>query len=132
MEKRCRRRFLSRDFIFLSAALLIGAAGLLYHFLGYSTPGALVEVTVDGRSVGRHPLAEPGRIPISADGRETNVLMIEGGKARMQWADCPDQICVHHAPIARDGEEIVCLPNRVVAVVVGSGEGKEELDAIAR
>ena len=40
----------------------------------------------------------------------------------MENASCPDGICVSHRPIFRDGESIVCLPNRVVITVVSDGD----------
>ena len=46
------------------------------------------------------------------------ILFIENGKANMESADCPNQICVHHSAISLNGETIVCLPNRVVIEVV--------------
>ena len=48
--------------------------------------------------------------------------------AKMEWADCPDQLCVHQKAISRTGESIICLPNQVVVSVQGSKEGK--LDGI--
>ena len=45
------------------------------------------------------------------------VLVIEDGKAYMEEADCPNQICVHHSAISHKGETIVCLPNRIVIEV---------------
>ena len=35
----------------------------------------------------------------------------------MLEANCPDEICVHHKPISKNGETIVCLPNKVVVVI---------------
>ena len=48
----------------------------------------------------------------------------------MEDADCPDQICVNHRAISRDGESIICLPNQTVVTIRG-GE-KPEVDEIAR
>jgi len=45
------------------------------------------------------------------------ILVIKDGKADMISAECPDHICVHHAPISHKGETIVCLPNRVVVEI---------------
>ena len=45
-------------------------------------------------------------------------MVISDGKVRVDLADCPDGICVAHRPIFRDGESIVCLPNRVVVTVI--------------
>lgn len=46
------------------------------------------------------------------------ILIISDGKADMESADCPNQICVHHGAISHTGETIVCLPNRVVIEIV--------------
>ena len=46
------------------------------------------------------------------------ILVISDGKADMESADCPNQICVHHGAISHTGETIVCLPNRVVIEVI--------------
>lgn len=51
-----------------------------------------------------------------------NKMIIENGSVRMLEADCPDQVCVHTAPISKPGQTIVCLPNRVVIEITGSGE----------
>ena len=42
------------------------------------------------------------------------IMIIKDGEVYMQEADCPNQICVHHAPISHKGETIVCLPNRII------------------
>ena len=42
----------------------------------------------------------------------TNTVQIENGKVKMAAANCPDQICVHQKAISRNGESIICLPNK--------------------
>ena len=49
---------------------------------------------------------------------QLNRLIIKDGKAYIETATCPDGICVNHRPIFRDGESIVCLPNKVVVSVI--------------
>lgn len=88
-------------------------------------PGARLLITVDGEVFGTYDLEEDQTIRIG----DTNICRIEGGKAVMEWADCPDQICVHHKALDRSGGTIVCLPNRVVLSVEG-GEKDGEVDAV--
>ena len=57
--------------------------------------------------------------------------VIEDGKAKMISADCPDQLCVHQSSIAKSKETIVCLPNKVVVEVQGSGD-KKDYDAVVK
>ena len=45
-------------------------------------------------------------------------------------AQCPDQLCRKQGPVFRPGETIVCLPNKVVLEIKGSGETETKpLDA---
>ena len=48
----------------------------------------------------------------------------------MEWADCPDQICVSHRKISRDGESIICLPNQVVVTIQSSDSA--DIDGVAQ
>lgn len=53
-----------------------------------------------------------------------NVIVIKDGEVYMEEADCPDQICVHHKSISKNGESIICLPNEVY-IEVASSQDKE-------
>lgn len=80
---------------------------------------------MDGELYGTYPLTDDRQIEIN----NTNQLEIVDGKVNVIWADCPDQVCVHHKSISRDGESIICLPNKVVISIV---DGEDPVhDAIA-
>lgn len=82
-----------------------------------------VEISVDGELYGRYDLKEDQEISIN----KTNKVQISEGTAKMTWAKCPDQICVHHKEISRDGESIICLPNKiVVSIIVGDAKTEDE------
>ena len=89
-------------------ALVAGAALLLFK-----SDGDAVIVSVDGEVIAEYPLSEDIEVEIKSDGGY-NILIIEDGKARVESASCPDGICSAHRPIFRDGESIICLPNKVV------------------
>ena len=55
----------------------------------------------------------------------------EDGRARVLASSCPDQICVNHLAISRDGESIICLPNKVV-IAIEAGDTRNEIDSISR
>ena len=108
----------TRDALLILAFLLCGLAGVLgWQLLGVR--GTVVEISVDGESVATYPLSEDRVVPLptGVGGEETNVLRICDGKADVTEASCPDGICVDHHPIHREGETIVCLPNRMVITV---------------
>ena len=123
------RRKRRNDIVFILALVIICASvGLAFFFL--RGEGDIAVVTVDGNTFGTYSLSDNVTVEITnADGVCTNILVIKDGKAYVQSADCPDGICVNHKPISREGESIVCLPNRVVITVYKS-EKTDEPDII--
>ncbi len=112
------------DFILVLTVVILAIGGfLLYNLLGQREAG-LVVVEVDGDVFGEYKLHENQEVLIN----DTNVLIIENGEASMYEADCPDQICVEHVSISKNGETIVCLPNKVVVTIKEAAES--ELDAV--
>lgn len=113
-----RSRF-RNDLFLVGAILLIAGIGILYLFV-FRKSGNTVVVTVDGKTYGRYLLSEDITIDIRSgeDGIASNVIVIENGKVYVKSATCPDGICVGHRPVFRDGESIICLPNRVVITVI--------------
>lgn len=114
------------DIILIVFVLLVATAGTVYlHF--FRSTGDCVTVTVDGTEYGVYLLSENRTEDIfSGDGEQHhNRLVIKDGKAFMEKASCPDGICVAHAPVFRDGESIICLPNRVVVTVDLVGESDD-------
>ncbi len=107
------------DLVLIGLLLLAAVVGILYLFV-FRSSGNMVKVTVDGEVYGVYSLSEDRteEIHTGADGSGFNRLIIRDGKVYMETASCPDGICVAHRPIFRDGESIVCLPNRVVITVI--------------
>ena len=44
----------------------------------------------------------------------TNVIEVQAGKVRVSEADCPNQDCVEQGWISKAGQQIVCLPHKLV------------------
>ena len=122
-QKNANRTYLRNDIIFIVALLLLVGVGVLYLFV-FRSAGDTVRVTVDGELYGIYPLSQNTVQDIRTGENQSNSnrLVILDGKAYMEYADCPDGICVAHRPIFRDGESIVCLPNRVVVTVITDGD----------
>jgi hypothetical protein len=78
--------------------------------------GAYAEVTVDGQTVGKYPLALDGTYTLNGG---TNILTVEDGYAYMSSSSCPDHICENTGRIRHVGQTIICLPNRVTVTIVG-------------
>lgn len=121
-----KKRIGKNDIIIIGIAMVALTVFCVIFYLGHRQQGAEVVVTVDGTEYGRYSLEQEQTIDIGG----TNELIIRDGRADMTWADCPDQLCVHQRAISRDGENLVCLPNKVVVTVI-SGE-EADLDAVAQ
>lgn len=91
--------------------------------------GGTVTVTVDGSEVGTYALAQDLRQAVSGYDGFSLTLVIEDGAAQVEGSTCPDLICQHHAPVSKTGEQIICLPARVVITVTGE---ENEIDAVTQ
>ena len=113
------------DLILIAALILIVLSALLVLFL-LREEGGTVRITKDGELWGEYSLRENRTVEIvSEDGY--NRLIIRDGEAYMEYASCPDGICVSHRPVRFDGESIICLPNRVVVEIDASGENVPDI-----
>ena len=103
------------DLILIVAILLvvvIAASALML----FRQDGAFVTVSIDGKVFGEYSLHED-RVVERKSGDGHNTLVIDGGKAYVSDASCPDGICSSHRPISYDGQSIICLPNKVVVEI---------------
>ena len=123
MDKAETKRKRRNDVIFIAILVtVIVVAGLcLYLFRG---EGNTVTVSVDGKVIATYPLDVDRTEDIRTGEEGLNRLVIKDGKAWIETASCPDGICAAHKPIHRDGESIVCLPNKVVVTVTVTESGQ--------
>ena len=112
----------------LITAILLLSAILLWFGIRFASPrqAASIRITVGGDEFGVFSLAKDRTILIG----DTNVCEIQDGKAHMLSASCPDQICVHQRAISKNGESIICLPNKVVVSIEGAEDS--QIDVVAR
>ena len=107
-----------RDFILIGAILAVILVAFAVITLT-KQDGAYVVVKVDGEEVATYSLSEDGKYELNGG---TNILRIEGGKAYLTDANCPDHLCVNQGKIDQTGETITCLPNRLTVTVVGADD----------
>ncbi len=117
---------LKHDIVFLSVIILVAFLIWTGYRLANQGSGRMVIVIQDGEVVGIYPLSEEKIAIISYEENEYNLLQISGGSAYMLEADCPDQICVNHTPVSRNGESIICLPHKLVVQISSEAEASEE------
>ena len=59
-----------------------------------------------------------------------NVMHIENGQIWIQEASCPDKICILQGKISKNGEAILCIPNRLFIKIVDNND-ESDIDFIA-
>lgn len=107
------------DIIIVATILLISVVFLLVMTLSREE-GATVVVEIDGATVATYSLFENGEYSLNGG---TNVLVIENGKAYLNYSNCPDHTCEKTGKIQYVGQTIVCLPNRLTVTIKGEAEG---------
>ena len=113
------------DIIFAVVVLVIAGTVAYGYFLMGKQDAGQITITVENKIYGTYLLSEEQEIQIN----DTNYLVIRDGKADMIDANCPNKECVHQKSISKKGENIACLPNKVI-VEVTSGESAQ-LDGVA-
>lgn len=106
--------------IILTASVLTVAVLAFFIISLTSQKGGYAEVKKDGKIIGKYPLSRDIEVEIENE-VGYNLLVIKDGKAYITDADCPDKLCVREGSAEKDGETIVCLPNKTV-VTIRSGE----------
>lgn len=118
--------------------IAVFALGLLYYntqqFDPLTSDNGKVIIRVDGDVYGEYPLNEDAEIMVGDKEGHYNMIVIESETVSMIESDCRDQICVHTAPITRQGQSIICLPNRVMVEVrlLKEDESEVEIDGISQ
>jgi len=91
--------------------------------------GSSIYIEVNGKLTAVYSLNQPKEKHITVKGviGETHVC-IDKGSAWVTDSVCKNKLCIKMGKISKNGEIIVCLPNRVVISVKSSKD--KEIDAI--
>ena len=105
-------------------ALLVAAAALLLLAALQSEPGESLTaaVTLDGEILAEYRLEEITQ-PVTLTLDELSyplTLLVEGDGVSILHSDCPSQDCVHTGKITQAGQQIICLPNRLIVSLTGT------------
>jgi len=110
------------DMYLIAAAVLLAAALWLWiNGIQKKDAGGEVIVYKDGEVFYAGLLGVDTTITVEDEKGNINVVLVKDGKAYMKEANCPDQICVHTRPAEKDGQSIICLPNKVSVEVRNTG-----------
>jgi len=108
-----------REVLLIVIIIVISCILFLANRIIFSTPARQVEISVDGEVVNTLDLNQDADILVEGYNGGTNRIVIKDGRVHVSEATCPDKICVHQGWIEQTGESIVCLPNRMIARIIG-------------
>ena len=114
----------------LLALLVAAAAVALLFFLRPAESNFLTaSVVLEGELIAEYDLsALTGPVTLTVDQADYPLtIRLEPGRVCIGESACPSQDCVHTGWISRAGEQIICLPNRLVISLTG---GQQEFDAV--
>lgn len=113
------------DKILVGLVLLIAVASFgTTHLL--RDVGSQVLIESNGELFGKYDLF--GKETIVVHGAiGTTVVRIQDGRVRVVQSDCREKICVNTGQVQKTGDTIVCVPNRVVVLIVGGNNKKIDL-----
>ncbi len=126
MKKRdfkTEKPFYVRDFVAVAMVLAVLIASIV---MLTAKKGGTVEVYVDGKLTYSYALDKNRTFEVDCDNGK-NVVEIKDGKVSVIDADCNNRACVKSKAISKKGEQIVCLPHKLIVVIKDGSEG--ELDA---
>ena len=68
------------------------------------------------------PLSQDDALTVTSSAG-TNVIEVQAGKVRVSEADCPNQDCLEQGWISKAGQQIVCLPHKLVVNITDEDAG---------
>jgi len=115
--------------VILIGLIMAAAAWLLFNKKQAEPQNSMAVIYKDGSLYKEVPLDGDEIVKIEDEEGRINIISIKDGKADMIEANCQDKLCVNTRPAWKDGQSIVCLPNRVV-VEIKSAE-KDVIDGVS-
>ncbi|MCR5100401.1 MAG: NusG domain II-containing protein [Butyrivibrio sp.] len=121
-------RIIKNDIVLISIFIIVSIVSFVVVFASASF-GSRVIVSINGTTMYELDLSEDIEIDIDSEYGH-NKLVIEDGECFLSDADCPDGLCIKQGKISKNGQSIICLPNKLVLTI--KGEDETEIDTIAR
>jgi hypothetical protein len=111
--------------VILTAVALVVVSWIIMH----RTRGTVAVVRVDGKVVATVDLTsrEPQTLHITGSLGPLVIVADGKGSIRVTESTCTDHICVHTVPARSPGDQVICVPNRMVITIEGKGTGIDAL-----
>lgn len=120
---------IKKDILLIAIIVIIALLFfLLIHFF-IKKDGSMVVVKINGAIQYKGSIYQAKELVVNGYQGGSNRIVIQDGYVYMADADCPDKLCEHMGKINKIGENIVCMPHRVVVEIVGDGS---EVDSVVK
>ena len=103
------------DLILVTAFLSIAAISFIGYRIIHQAPAVTVEISSFGQVVETVDISKDGTYEIPNALGGFNTITVKDGQV-----SCTERICLHQGHISHNGEMIVCLPNQMIAKVIGN------------
>lgn len=112
-QKKAYRRMKLNVVVVLVIAAVALAVAAAANALGNAVDARTAVIQDADGSTFTMPLSQDDVLTV-ASSAGTNVIEVQACKVRVSEADCPNQDCVEQGWISKAGQQIVCLPHKLV------------------
>ena len=106
------------DFLILIVLFL---TSILLCLIPYRNRGTRAQIILDQKIIAEIPLSQPEEAFTLTAAPEYQ-FTVSDGKISIIAAPCRNQLCVHSGAAGSVGQRIICLPNRLMIVIVGNDD----------
>jgi hypothetical protein len=114
------RRFTPFDLLLVAGVVTLAVFLIMSSIAKASGPGETAIVEVNGHEVIKISLLENRDYTVEGF-RGKSSISVRDGQISMTDSDCPDKLCVKMGWISNNDTSVICLPNRVVIRITGTG-----------
>lgn len=129
-QKKAYKRMRLNVIAVLAITAVALAAAVTANALGNAVDARTVSIQDADGNTFKMPLSQDDVLTV-ASSAGTNVIEVQAGKVRVSEADCPNQDCVEQGWISNAGQQIVCLPHKLV-VNITDEDAASAYDVVGR
>ena len=110
--------------------LVISTAGVLIYKNRMESSSRIALIKQDGKlikTINLSTVKNSEEFIIKYKDNDFNKIKVEKGRIRITDANCPDKICVKKGWISEPGENIVCLPHRLIISIAGKNSKYDDI-----
>lgn len=128
-------KFTKCDIILILIIVVVSVLSIVYMSFDYFKDNKLyVKIYKEDILFYQHELLDDFTETVYVEGEVYyNLVVIDKGRVYVKDANCPDKICKRHIPISRQGQLIVCIPNKVIITIESNNNNdNNDVDAITK